>query len=199
MVAAGYTDIQRGERGSDEQHLTTIQFKAMKEEQHLAEIEAREIAAQAEAERAEAESRQAEAAAQKAQAKLVQVTADVKDAEAYAKKLGDPEDLLPSPSRMESAKSYRESKAMPIIRKLTGVCVSLYSRLAEAKKKIVDLTKERDHAAKEWKELFDEMPLMQAKATKFDKLVKLMGQDEIERLMKQKEPQWKEKQQGLEQ
>ena len=32
MVAAGYTDIQRGERGSDEQHLTTIQFKAMKEE-----------------------------------------------------------------------------------------------------------------------------------------------------------------------
>ena len=90
MVAAGYTDIQRGERGSDEQHLTTIQFKAMKEEQRLVEIEAQEMAAQAEAERAEAESRQAEAAAQKAQAKLVQVTAEIKDAEAYAKKLGDP-------------------------------------------------------------------------------------------------------------
>ena len=127
------------------------------------------------------------------------MTAEVKDAEAFAKKLGDPEELLPAPSRMESAKSYRENKAMPIIRKLAGVCVSLYSKLAEMKKKIVDLTKERDHAAKEWKELFDEMPLMQAKATKFDKLVKLLGLDEIERLMKQKEPQRKEKQQDLEQ
>ena len=127
------------------------------------------------------------------------MTAEVKDAEAYAKKLGDPEKLLPPPSRMESAKSYRESKAMPIIKKLAGVCVSLYSKLIEAKKRITELAKERDHAAKEWKDLFDEFPSLQAKAIKFDKLVKLQGLDEIERLLKQKEPRRKEKQQVLEQ
>ena len=31
MKAAGYTDIQRGEKGSTEEHLTVLQFKAMKE------------------------------------------------------------------------------------------------------------------------------------------------------------------------
>ena len=55
MKEAGYTNIERGERGSTEEHLTVIQFKAMKEAERLAELEAQEKAAQAEAERAEAE------------------------------------------------------------------------------------------------------------------------------------------------
>lgn len=35
MFAAGFTDVQRGERGSTEEHLTTVQFKVMKEEETL--------------------------------------------------------------------------------------------------------------------------------------------------------------------
>ena len=35
MFSAGYTDVERGERGSTEEHLTTVQFKVMKEQETL--------------------------------------------------------------------------------------------------------------------------------------------------------------------
>ncbi len=35
MRAAGYTDVERGERGSSEEHLTVTQFKVMQEEKRL--------------------------------------------------------------------------------------------------------------------------------------------------------------------
>ena len=39
MRAAGYDDIQRGERGSDEQHLTVTEFKVERERARLQELE----------------------------------------------------------------------------------------------------------------------------------------------------------------
>lgn len=41
MRAAGYDDVERGERGSSEEHLTVTQFKAMKEASKLTDLEAR--------------------------------------------------------------------------------------------------------------------------------------------------------------
>jgi hypothetical protein len=38
MQSAGYTDIERGERGSSEEHLTITQFKVMKEQERLKEM-----------------------------------------------------------------------------------------------------------------------------------------------------------------
>ena len=35
MRAAGYTDMERGERGSTEEHLTVTQFKVQAEQQRL--------------------------------------------------------------------------------------------------------------------------------------------------------------------
>ena len=37
--AAGYTDVERGERGSSEEHLTVTQFKVMKEQERLSELQ----------------------------------------------------------------------------------------------------------------------------------------------------------------
>jgi len=39
MRAAGYTDVQRGERGSGEEHLTVTQFKVEREQARLAQLE----------------------------------------------------------------------------------------------------------------------------------------------------------------
>ena len=39
MRAAGYTDVERGERGSTEEHLTVAQFKTEREHQRLAALE----------------------------------------------------------------------------------------------------------------------------------------------------------------
>ena len=38
MRAAGYEDVERGERGSSEEHLSVTQFKVMKEQERLAEL-----------------------------------------------------------------------------------------------------------------------------------------------------------------
>ncbi len=40
MRAAGYTDVERGERGSSEEHLTVTQFKVEKEKERLADLTA---------------------------------------------------------------------------------------------------------------------------------------------------------------
>ncbi len=39
MRAAGYTDVERGERGSGEEHLTVTQFKTAREQERLAQLE----------------------------------------------------------------------------------------------------------------------------------------------------------------
>ena len=60
MFAAGYTDVERGERGSTEEHLTTVQFKVMKEQEALDTLMAQQQSAEqavrlAQANREEAE------------------------------------------------------------------------------------------------------------------------------------------------
>ena len=40
MKAAGYTDVERGERGSTEEHLTVTQFKVVQEQQRLEDVTA---------------------------------------------------------------------------------------------------------------------------------------------------------------
>ena len=41
MRKAGYVDVERGERGSTEEHLTVTQFKVIKEQERLSELEAK--------------------------------------------------------------------------------------------------------------------------------------------------------------
>ena len=38
MRAAGYTDVERGERGSTEEHLTVTQFKVQSEQERLEQL-----------------------------------------------------------------------------------------------------------------------------------------------------------------
>lgn len=51
MRAAGYTDVERGERGSTEEHLTVTQFKVQAEQERLADLtqQAQQKAAEAKA------------------------------------------------------------------------------------------------------------------------------------------------------
>ena len=81
MFTAGYTDVERGERGSTEEHLTTVQFKVMKEQEALDTIMAQQQSTEqavrlAQANREEAE-REVEAAKKKMDA-LVKSDKEVK-------------------------------------------------------------------------------------------------------------------------
>ena len=59
MRAAGYTDVERGERGSTEEHLTVTQFKVQAEQERLADLtqQAQQKAAEAKALNREIEKR----------------------------------------------------------------------------------------------------------------------------------------------
>lgn len=60
MRNAGYDDLERGERGSSEEHLTVTQFKVEREKERLAQLQEVAVLAQAEAEKRKKEADAAE-------------------------------------------------------------------------------------------------------------------------------------------
>ena len=134
MVSAGYTDIERGERGSSEEHLTVTQFKVQKEQERLAQIQEAGAFALAETERLNREKEEAEDKAKKAQAKLNNVAPMLKNMEKLAVEFSDdPEKLLPEAGALETAKSYREKKAKPLFERIVKVLRSVYRAYQELK------------------------------------------------------------------
>ena len=115
MRNAGYDDLERGERGSSEEHLTVTQFKVEREKERLAQLQEAAVLAQAEAEKQKKEADAAEKKAAQAKAKLDDVAPLLKGMEKLAADFSDdPERTLPEPGPLESAKSYREKKAKPL-------------------------------------------------------------------------------------
>lgn len=68
MRSAGYTDLERGERGSSEEHLTVTQFKVKCEQERLAQLQEAAVLAQAEVDRKNREAAAAEKKAAQAKA-----------------------------------------------------------------------------------------------------------------------------------
>ena len=129
MVAAGYTDIERGEVGSTEEHLTVTQFKVEQEQQRLAQIQDAAALAMAEAQRQNEERKQAEKEAQQAEARLKELTPKVEAVEELARQFSDDVDrVLPKVDKFEFAKSYREEKAKPLYEKIVRVLRTLYDK-----------------------------------------------------------------------
>ena len=127
MRDAGYTDLQRGERGSTEEHLTVTQFKVLREQLRLAQLhEAAELA--------ESEKEEVENEAKKAREKLDAVAPMVKNMEKMAADFSeDPERLLPQLAPLESAKAYREKKAKPLVQRMVKVLRSVYRAYLDLK------------------------------------------------------------------
>ena len=127
MREAGYADIERGERGSSEEHLTVTQFKVEREQARLAKLQTEKTEVQAEIGQLRTDKTEAEKAAKEAQTELQQLAPKLKSMEKLAAEYSsDPEDLLPLPDRMESAKSYREKKSKPLLEKIVKVVRSVY-------------------------------------------------------------------------
>ena len=121
MRNAGYKDLERGERGSTEEHLTVTQFKVEKEQERLKELE----------EKIE---------------KLAPILEDVEKVERQFSY--PPDEFLPEPGTLESAKSYREKKAIPVFEKMVEAFRSLGRKYGELKNRYYklenDFSYERD-------------------------------------------------------
>ena len=181
MFAAGYTDVERGERGSTEEHLTTVQFKVMKEQEALDTIIAQQQNAEQAVRLAQANREEAEHEAEVAQKKLISISNNSRDIETFVQRIGSADELLPDTGMLETAKSYRENKALPVIKKLVRKLREVYALLINERQKNNDMLRETAY----WKRKVEPNELMQEKASRLDRLTRTIGANEIDRLLSQ--------------
>ena len=123
MRSAGYDNVERGERGSSEEHLTVTQFKTEREQERLAQLQEVSALAQVEADKKNKEAASAEKKAAQARAKLDDVAPLLKGMEKLAADFSDdPERTLPEAGPLESARAYREKKAKPLFGRRSSRC-----------------------------------------------------------------------------
>ena len=145
MREAGYDDVERGERGSSEEHLTVTQFKVEKEQARLVDLQEHNAEMLDMAAQLVSEKETAEKEAKLAQAKLDKVAPMLKNMEKLAAEFPDDTDkALPPADVLESAKSYREKKAMPLFKKIVKVLRSVYRSYLELKSRFARLEKDYD-------------------------------------------------------
>ncbi len=157
MRDAGFEDFERGERGSTAQHLSVTEFKVKQEQQRLADITDEKLAAIDALDRlAEEEIQKQEALTKleqqtkKAEKKLDSVVPVVQDAETFARNnISYFEDLIPEAGALESAKSYREHKIMPLVQKLKEKFLGLYRMILDLKKRLESLQKSLSRAERD--------------------------------------------------
>lgn len=132
MKAAGYSNIERGELGSSEEHLTVTQFKVEQENRRLQELDTTKTKVQAEIDHLQEEKEDVQGEVKEVKAQLDELAPMIKGIEKIAAEFtGDPEQVLPTPTTLESAKSYREKKAKPFLEKIITVLRSVYHSYLE--------------------------------------------------------------------
>lgn len=182
MFAAGYTDVERGERGSTEEHLTTVQFKVMKEQEALDAIKAQQQSAEQAVHLAQANREEAEHEVEAAKRKIDALAKSDKEVKAFVQSLGSADELLPDTGMLETARSYRENKALPVIKKLVRKLREVYALLVNERQKNNDMLRETAY----WKRKAEPNELMQEKVSKLDRLTRTLGSDEIDKLLSQR-------------
>ena len=194
MRDAGFEDFERGERGSTAQHLSVTEFKVKQEQQRLADITDEKLAAIDALDRlAEEEIQKQEALtkleqqAKKAEKKLDAVVPVVQDAETFARNnISYFEDLIPEAGALESAKSYREHKIMPLVQKLKEKFLGLYRMILDLKKRLESLQKslnkaerDRDHFKSKFEQEQEKTALLQEDAADLSRVKRALGSDKI--------------------
>ena len=193
MRAAGYDDIERGQRGSTEEHLTVTQFKVQQEQQRLAEIQDAQFAATAEIAQLDADKAQAEKDIRKAEAKLEHLAPQVEKLEELVRRYpDDPDKVLPEAGALESARSYREKKAMPLVKKLLKWVHSLFRKNLELTNRCEMLERSKEHDISIWKRRFERaeeiLQQLRPKAEQYDHISRVLDQEQLTQLLSQPLP-----------
>ena len=190
---AGYHDVERGQRGSTEEHLTVTQFKVQQEQQRLTEIQKAQMAVSAEIEQLDADKAQAEKDIRKAEAKMEHLAPQVEKLEELVKRYpDDPDKVLPEAGALESARSYREKKAMPLVKKLVKWVHSLFRKNLELTNQLEMLERSKEHDVGIWKRRAEHAEVvvqqLRTKVEQFDQVIHLLGQEQLNQLLAQPIP-----------
>jgi hypothetical protein len=184
MREAGYTDVERGERGSSEEHLTVTQFKVEREQARLAELQETKSEVLTEIGQLQEDKAKAEKSTKEAQTEIRLLAPKLKSMEKLAAEYSsDPEDLLPLPDRMESAKSYREKKSKPLLEKIVKVVRSVYRAYLDVCQKFELLQRKYDtevpYLKKQLAEVKGENAELQEAARDYYRLCRAYGPERV--------------------
>ena len=191
MRNAGYDDVERGERGSSEEHLTVTQFKTEREQERLAQLQEAATLAQAEAEKRRKEAETAEKKAAQAKAKLDDVAPLLNGMEKLAADFSDdPERTLPEAGPLESAKSYREKKVKPLWEKIVKVLRSVYRAYFDLKSRFErlqiaydrEVSKSNSLSARIY-EVCAERDSLKEEVRDYERLKQVIGPEQADRIL----------------
>lgn len=114
--------IEWEDKGTHDKHLSVLDFKKEQRAKEIAELEAVKAKKRGQVEQQEQ--------------RLKELAPAVRNMEQLAAQFSDdPERILPEPGPLESAKSYREKKAKPLLAQIVKVLRSLYRAYVELKGK----------------------------------------------------------------
>lgn len=188
MRDAGFEDFERGERGSTAQHLSVTEFKVKKETERLENLQSTAQVVEAKLEQLSEQEEAATEKADAAQERVDHLIPKMQKVEELARAFtNDAAQVLPPPDKLESAKSYREKKAMPIFHKIIGVLRNVFSRYLDLKYEYERL-QERYRMAVESvnqlketiKQLHEEKSGLSAVAGKYHALCRGFGKETVE-------------------
>ena len=188
MRDAGFEDFERGERGSTAQHLSVTEFKVKKEAERLENLQSTAQVVEAKLEQLSEQEEAATEKADAAQERVDHLIPKMQKVEELARAFtNDAAQVLPPPDKLESAKSYREKKAMPIFHKIIGVLRNVFSRYLDLKYEYERL-QERYRMAVESvnqlketiKQLHEEKSGLSAVAGKYHALCRGFGKETVE-------------------
>jgi hypothetical protein len=140
---------------------------------------------------AEKEAEQAKATADKYEKSLKKAKTIAKDIRIYAGEFSKPiSEVLPEAGMLESAKSYRDKKAFPVISKLKDLLYGLYLKYIQVQEKLdqvnykYDRLKKSNHILAEQKqELLSEITFLQEENMDFGRLKRAVGEERAEYLI----------------
>lgn len=154
----------------------------MKEQEALDTIKAQQQSAEQAVRLAQANREEAERDVEAAKKKIDALAKSDKEVKAFVQSLGSADELLPDTGMLETAKSYRAGKALPVIKKLVRKLREVYALLVNERQKYNDMLRETAY----WKRKAEPNELMQEKVSKLDRLTRTLGSDEIDRLLSQR-------------
>ena len=167
--------IEWEDKGTHDKHLSVMDYKKEQRAKEIAELEAVKAKKQGQVERQEQ--------------RLKELAPAVRNMEQLAAQFSDdPERILPEPGPLESAKSYREKKAKPLLAQIVKVLRSLYRAYVELKRKYERLQGDYGRAREGNERLSDrlqetklENKALRGAIADFERVKRAFGPEEVER------------------
>ena len=171
--------IEWEDKGTHDKHLPVLEYKKEQRAKEIADLELVKAETQGEVKRQEQ--------------RLKELAPAVEGMEQLAARFSDdPERILPEPGPLESAKSYREKKAKPLLAQIVKVLRSLYAAYVDLKRQFGRLQGDYGRAREGNERLSDRLQEMKLEnkglrgiAADYERVKRAFGAGEVERAVEE--------------